>query len=122
MSSRTSTSPPLSTAEAEDEKRRVNHDLSSANTNVDDTEPSTTVVVNPEKQLDGAATPPVAGAVEEDQEYITGMKLVLTMSSITLICFLMLLDTSIVSTVCIPLTLSAKIFLTRFAGCTQNHK
>ncbi|KAH6658391.1 major facilitator superfamily domain-containing protein [Truncatella angustata] len=38
------------------------------------------------------------GAEEENTEYITGLKLALVMGSLTLTCFLMLLDTSIIST------------------------
>ena len=37
----------------------------------------------------------------EEGEYLTGLKLLATMTAITLVGFLMLLDSSIVSTVCL---------------------
>ena len=42
-------------------------------------------------------SPPVS--VEEEQEYLSGLKLLVAMISLILVAFLMLLDTSIISTV-----------------------
>jgi hypothetical protein len=46
-------------------------------------------------------SPPVAkvGTNESDYEYITGLKLALVIIAVTIACFLMLLDNSIVATV-----------------------
>jgi hypothetical protein len=59
-------------------------------------------MVNSEKKSDaptsthGSKTDVVA---EEEQEYITGIKLYLVVSAVTLVAFLMLLDMSIIATV-----------------------
>lgn len=68
------------------------------NTPVDGANPSPKVSQDPEKGADGEIKP--AGAAEDEHEFITGIKLVLVMAAVTLVCFLMLLDTSIITTVC----------------------
>lgn len=42
---------------------------------------------------------------EEEREYLEGLKLVLVLAAVTMVCFLVLLDTSIVVTVCRSLPL-----------------
>jgi len=44
--------------------------------------------------------PTHTNASEDGWEYVTGMKLYLVIGMVTLACFIMLLDTSIVATVC----------------------
>jgi hypothetical protein len=53
---------------------------------------------NPEKQADGSAT--AAEVVEPEHEFITGIKLSLVLASVVLVAFLMMLDMSIIVTVC----------------------
>jgi hypothetical protein len=62
-----------------------------------DGEPNMSEFSNPEKPLSGGAEP--VEAAETEYEYITGVRLWLVIASITLICFLMTLDMSIIVTV-----------------------
>ena len=71
---------------------------------LDDKEEQQTVDSN--LTLDGEAILPVenqkdgvAGPTEPEWEYITGLKLALVIAAVTLACFLMLLDNSIITTV-----------------------
>lgn len=50
------------------------------------------------------AGPSVEAGLANGPEYVTGFKLALVIGSLALACFLMLLDTMIISTVSIPLT------------------
>jgi hypothetical protein len=61
-------------------------------------------------------TPKDTGVTEKEKEweYITGLKLALVIIAITLACFLMLLDNSILSTVC-----NAKLSLNSISLHTQ---
>jgi flagellar biosynthesis protein FliP len=73
--------------ELEVEKRQ--HELSTPPSDYSEKESTQT----PEQQLtDDART-------EEEQQWATGIKLLIIMAAITLVCFLMLLDTSIIVTV-----------------------
>jgi hypothetical protein len=70
----------------------------------DDKDEQQTIDSNP--PLDGETTTPdenpkdsVTGK-EKEWEYVTGLKLMLVITAVTLACFLMLLDNSIISTVC----------------------
>ena len=74
---------------------------------VNDTDTTATKVEEPGGEPTPAASrngekPAPSGPQEEEWEYISGMRLVAVMAAITLTCFLMLLDTSIVATVCYP--------------------
>ncbi len=81
----------------DEEDLGVDHDARSADATGDAAaEPGPEISSDAEKTVDGSAQPKGA---DEDHEYITGMKLFSVMSSVTLCCFLMLLDTSIITTV-----------------------
>jgi hypothetical protein len=60
-------------------------------------ETQTSRLPDPEKAVDPTADE--AKPADAEYEYITGIKLLLTMASITLVCFLMTLDMSIIVTV-----------------------
>lgn len=60
-------------------------------------------------------------AAETTHEYITGIKLWLVIASITLICFLVMLDMSIVVTVSFDNSLKALDLLINMTGCPSNH-
>lgn len=66
-------------------------------------------------EADGAAAEKATTELDkgENNEYIAGLELVLVMVSLTLTCFLMLLDTSIISTV------SGLAYFDRSADFTQ---
>lgn len=61
---------------------------------------SDTIIDTREKALNGSVTH--TKAEELEYEYITGIKLWLVVASITVVCFLMMLDMSIVVTVSLP--------------------
>lgn len=82
----------------DEEKQDVHHEVNEPNTAVEGVEPSLGTSSDPEKGAEGKVAP--QGESEEEYEYITGIKLFLVMAGVTLACFLMLLDTSIITTVC----------------------
>ena len=101
-----------------DERQPTDHGIISESTTNVDTEPNISELSNPEKPLDGSTKP--VEATETEYEYITGIKLWLVIASITLICFLMMLDMSIVVTV--SFYNSIKGFkLTNMTGYPSNH-
>jgi hypothetical protein len=74
------------------------------------------------KQLTEHDTPSKPPAVPE-HEYITGVKLLLILTSVTLVAFLMMLDMSIIATVgFIPIQLSIYEYFTNAAGYTSDHQ
>ena len=89
---------PRESTSVDEEKQGVNHVVHEPSKAVEGVEPSPEISSDPEKGAEGGVKPP--HAVEDDHEYITGIKLVLVMVGVTLACFLMLLDTSIITTVC----------------------
>jgi hypothetical protein len=89
---------PRASVSVDEEKQDVNHGAHEPNNAVQGIEPSSEVSPDPEKGAEGEVKP--IHAVEDDYEYITGIKLFLVMAGVTLACFLMLLDTSIITTVC----------------------
>lgn len=88
-----------------DERQPVDHGVISESTTDVNKEPNMSEFSNPEKPLDGSTEP--VEAAETEYEYITGVKLWLVIASITLICFLMMLDMSIVVTVSFDNSLKA---------------
>lgn len=90
---------PRASVSADEEKKDVNHGAHEPNNAVQGIEPSSEISSDPEKGAEGEVKP--IHAVEDDYEYITGIKLFLVMAGMTLACFLMLLDTSIITTVCL---------------------
>jgi hypothetical protein len=95
MSSKSLT--PRASTSVDEEKQVVDHEVRNSNTAVDGVQPNTEMSSDPGKSAEGMVKPTAA---EEDHEYITGIKLFLVMVGVTLACFLMLLDTSIITTVC----------------------
>lgn len=63
----------------------------------------------PQAGPDDAASPTPDGSEHTHQEWIEGFQLFVVMAGITLVIFLMLLDTSIVATVCFPLTVIVRV-------------
>ena len=78
------------------ETRRSSEHSSSINSHQDGT---TEVAPKTENVLTLGITPPPTKTEEGDWEYVTGFKLHVVIVTVTLACFTMLLDTSIVSTV-----------------------
>jgi hypothetical protein len=71
------------------------------------------------------ATPPAATKADEaDWEYVTGLKLHVVIVTVTLACFIMLLDTSIVATVCAALIcyIMSLVLLIEMSGYSSNHE
>jgi hypothetical protein len=109
MSSETLT--PRADDYVDEEKQGGNHEVHEANAAGESVEPSPEISADLEKGPEGELKP--AHATDDDHEYITGIKLVLVMAGVTLVCFLMLLDTSIITTVCTrPLLLNVYSLLT----------
>ena len=77
---------------------------------------------NGESESEKAAGAAADKANEEQPEHLTGLKLLSIVFSVTLVGFLMLLDTSIVSTVRNLLTsLCLFVIITTAIGCSQNY-
>jgi hypothetical protein len=89
---------PRASASVDEEKQSVNYEAHEPNTAVEGVEPSPEISPEPEKGAEGEVKP--AHTVEDDHEYIVGIKLILVMTGVILACFLMLLDMSIITTVC----------------------
>jgi hypothetical protein len=89
---------PRVSASIDEEKRSVDQEAHEPHTAVERGNTSPEITSDPEKGTEGEVKP--AHAVEVEHEYITGIKLLLVMAAVTLTCFLMLLDTSIITTVC----------------------
>ncbi|KAE8445747.1 hypothetical protein EG329_012926 [Mollisiaceae sp. DMI_Dod_QoI] len=87
---------PRASASVDEEKQGVNHEVHEPNTAVEHVQPSPQISSDPEKRVEGESNP--AHPVEDEYEYITGIKLFLAMVGVVLACFLMLLDTSIITT------------------------
>ena len=84
---------------------------------------STAGSVTVSKDLSVENTDPVV-LVEDEQKYLTGLKLLVTMISITLVGFLFLLDTSIVSTVSwhsLCWTPRSVLLIMNVTGHSKNH-
>lgn len=88
---------PRASASVDEEKRGLDNAAHQPNTVVESAKPGPEISADLEKGADEVAKP--AGAAEEEYEYITGVKLILVMTGVTLVCFIMLLDTSIITTV-----------------------
>ena len=65
------------------------------------------------------SSPPEATSKEGQTDYISGAKLVFLMSCITFICFLMLLDTSVLGTVRYPLPTTLPLAHRTSSGTTS---
>jgi MFS family permease len=89
---------PRASASVDEEKQSGGHEVHEQNTAFEGIEPSPDLSSDTEKGADGEVKP--AAAAEDKHEYITGIKLFLVIAGVTLACFLMLLDTSIITTVC----------------------
>ena len=63
---------------------------------------------------------PLTQETEENTEYITGFKLFAVVGSVTLACFLLLLDLSILATVG-PISPSFILLVLITTGCTSDH-
>lgn len=63
----------------------------------------------PQAGPDDATSPTPDGSEQTHQEWIEGFQLFVVMAGITLVIFLMLLDTSIVATVCLHLTVIVRV-------------
>jgi hypothetical protein len=92
--------------------------LSGATTDVEQA-PNTSLPSRLEKTADEGTQP--AKAVEEEYEYITGVKLYVLMASISLVYFLMMLDMSIIATVSFRGSRKIPLVLIYLTGCTSNH-
>lgn len=88
---------PRASASMDEEKRSVDHEAQQPHT-AGDGDANPEITSDPEQGTESEVKP--AHAVEVEHEYITGIKLILVMAAVTLTCFLMLLDTSIITTVC----------------------
>jgi hypothetical protein len=92
---------PRASASIDDEKQDQSCDVREPNCvaeGVDPAGPSPEITTDPGKGDEAQVT--AAYSTDNDHEYITGVKLILVMAAVTLVCFLMLLDTSIITTVC----------------------
>ena len=94
-----------------EEKRSVEHTAQQPHMAVGG-DANTEITSDPERGTDSQVEP--APAVEVGYEYITGIKLVLVMVAITLGCFLVLLDTSIITTVYRSLMMECQLFADEF--------
>jgi hypothetical protein len=90
-----------------EEKRSVEHNVQQPHMVVVG-DANTDITSDPERGPESKVDP--APAVEIEYEYITGIKLILVMVAITLGCFLVLLDTSIITTVCRSLMMECQLF------------
>ena len=81
---------------ASNEKQQVENGVTSDAADLDKG-PDTVGFSHPENPADDGAK--VAEATDREYEWITGVKLWLVLSSLTLVCFLMTLDMSIIVTV-----------------------
>jgi hypothetical protein len=80
-----------------EEPLRVNQDVMSGSTTDGDNDGIVEELSNQEKPSDGSTA--TVEAVIPEHEYITGVKLLLVITSVTLVAFLMMLDMSIIVTV-----------------------
>jgi hypothetical protein len=94
MSSKSVT--PRASASLGEEKHVVDSEVNEPNKPTEGLESSQGISSDPEKGADGTVIP---ANTSEEHQYITGVKLFLVMAAVTLACFLMLLDTSIITTV-----------------------
>lgn len=78
--------------------------------------------LEPQAGPDDATSPTPDGTEQTHQEWIEGFQLFVVMAGITLVIFLMLLDTSIVATVCLAVIVRGIRLRLTVAGCSQNHK
>lgn len=74
---------------------------------------------DPEKPLDRSTE--IAEAAETEYEYVSGVKLWLAVAAVTLVCFLMMLDMSIIVTVSYQSSIAALDSLTCIKGNPSNH-
>ena len=81
----------------DEEKQGVQQEVREPNTAIEAIRSDPETSSDPEKGVDATASP--AHTSDEDHEFISGIKLILVMAGVTLACFLMLLDTSIITTV-----------------------
>lgn len=103
----------------QDERQPVDHGVTSGKSDVD-SEPNAPELSDLEKPSDGSTK--VEEAAKPEYEYITGVKLFLTIASITLVCFLMLLDMSIIVTVSFGNSLHVLESLLNKTGHPTNHQ
>jgi len=97
MSSQSLTLPVLSTRE--EEKQLEGSINNHQQPNIGDVKPSSSSnkSLKSRDDVEGNVQPGQGG--QEEHEYVTGMKLLLVIAAITIVCFLMLLDISIITTV-----------------------
>lgn len=106
----------------EDEKERVDHGISSKSTtdsekDVDISDSSDTERL-PDSNIKVAEA---AEPTETEYEYVTGVKLWLATAAVTLVCFLMMLDMSIIVTVSLHNHCYALDLLIKMTGYPSNH-
>lgn len=103
-----------------DEKEPVDHAVHSSGAAESDKDHDISESSDPENPSDGSTE--VVEAPETEYEYITGIQLWLVVASITLVCFLMLLDMSIIVTVSFDASISASNLLINMTGYPSNHQ
>jgi hypothetical protein len=95
--------------EPEISEKETDESLTSANGAKSDTTPPPEAEIEVEKELlekpviSSAVIPEIANAQSDNWEYISGFKLFVVLAAITVSCFLMMLDTSVIVTVSEPL-------------------
>lgn len=103
-----------------EEQQHVGQDVTSGSTVNVDTGVNVDEPVNPEKPSDKSTTTVEDGLPEH--EYVTGVKLLLVVTSVTLVAFLMMLDMSIIVTVGLHRNgLKFGELLTKLKGYSSNH-
>jgi hypothetical protein len=84
----------------EEEKERVDHGITSKSTTDSEKDVDISDSSDPEKPPESnSKVAEAAEPIETEYEYVTGVKLWLATAAVTLVCFLMMLDMSIIVTV-----------------------
>jgi hypothetical protein len=106
---------PRASATVDEEKQGVDHEVYGPKIEIKSVEAS------PDMGADLEVKPAVAA--EDDHEYIQGIKLFLVITGVTLACFLMLLDASIITTVCpCPVMIKCLLFTDHLQGHPSNYQ
>jgi hypothetical protein len=106
----------------QEEKERVDHGISSKSTTDSEKDVGILVSSDPEKPPESnTKVAEAAEPIETDYEYVTGVKLWLATAAVTLVCFLMLLDMSIIVTVRLQSPRYALDLLINMTGYSSNH-
>jgi hypothetical protein len=101
-------------------KEPVHHAVNSSSKAESDKDYDISKSSDPEKPSDGSMMAVEPSATE--YEYITGIRLWLVVASVTLVCFLILLDMSIIVTVSPDASISVSNLLINMTGYPSNHQ